>query len=128
MRRPLAQLGLRGLCLAAALAALSCGAPGYNIGWVDSLQDVDTSSPQGTRLQYACPAGGSTTATVWGTDIYTDDSSICVAAVHAGKITTLDGGTVTVQVELGRGSYAGSTRNGVSSLSFGSFARSFTFR
>ncbi|WP_346729629.1 LCCL domain-containing protein [Corallococcus exiguus] len=38
---------------------------------------------------------------MWGTDLYTDDSSVCVAAVHAGAITTA-GGTVVVTISRGR--------------------------
>lgn len=120
-----------GLQFAAALAALAlglgCGAPGQNIGWVDSLADVQPGAIEGTELDFSCPAGGQTSATVWGTDLYTDDSAICPAAVHAGKITAYSGGTATLVVVAGQASYAGSTRNGVSTLSFGSWNRSFRF-
>lgn len=68
----------------------------------------------GERFAHRCPAGG-TTATVWGGDgIYTDDSSICTAAVHAGLITVERGGVVLVEKLEGRPSYAeSSTRNGI---------------
>ena len=109
-------------------AALACGgAPGRNIGWLDSLSDVDTTSPEGAVIDFSCPAGGSTSATVWGTGVYTDDSAICVAAVHAGKITAYNGGTATLRVEAGQASYTGSTSNGVSTLDYASWPRSFRF-
>lgn len=65
-------------------------------------------------------------APVWGTDVYTSLSSICGAAVHAGKISAA-GGTVTVTGLGGLSSYRGSMRNGVATLDYGSFAGSFSF-
>ena len=44
----------------------------------------------GQQITYRCVAG--TPGVAYGTDIYTGDSSICTAAVHAGK-TTAAGGT-----------------------------------
>ena len=80
----------------------------------------------GTSFTQECPPNG-TLAAVWGTDVYTDDSSICSAAVHAGRITLAQGGAVTVFVHPGRPSYAGSARSGVSSLPFAVFPGSFAF-
>jgi len=109
-------------------AALACGgAPGRNIGWVDSLADVDTTSPDGTVIDFSCPAGGDTSAPVWGSGVYTDDSAICPAAVHAGKFSAFYGGTATVRVEPGQAGYAGSTSHGVTSADFGTWPRSFRF-
>lgn len=54
---------------------------------------------------------------VYGTDYYTDDSSICTAAVHAGAIST-GGGRVTVQIREGANAYESSEQNGVSTLSW----------
>ena len=65
--------------------------------------------------------------TVWGTDVYTRDSSICRAAVHAGVIPA-SGGTLTVKATAGRDSYSGTERNGVTSNSFGTYDASFTFQ
>ena len=80
----------------------------------------------GTSFTHVCPPNG-TLASVWGTDVYTDDSSICSAAVHVGQITLAQGGSVTVFVHPGRPAYAGSARSGVTSMSFGSFPGSFAF-
>ena len=63
--------------------------------------------------------------TVWGTDIYTLDSSICTAAVHAGKLRMQSGGSVEIEVRPGESSYKGSTRNGIKTNDFGPYARSF---
>lgn len=73
-----------------------------------------------------CPAGG-TLGPVWGTDVYSDDSSICSAAVHAGRIIVRLGGPVMVFVQPGRASYAGSARHGVTSLSRAASPGSFSF-
>ena len=66
---------------------------------------------------------------VWGTDIYTDHSSICAAAAHAGAIT-LAGGVVAI-LELdgldGLHAYAGTTRNGITSLDSADWFFSFGF-
>ncbi|WP_442944117.1 LCCL domain-containing protein [Nostoc sp.] len=64
---------------------------------------------------------------IWGTDIYTDDSSICSAAVHAGLISTKQGGKVTIRIKPGQFSYTGTNRNGVTSQNYGSFSGSFIF-
>jgi len=71
-----------------------------------------------------CPPGGRAGA-VWGSDTYTDDSSICTAAVHAGVITFEAGGTVLLEMRPGRTSYAGTRRNGVASQSWEEWESSF---
>ena len=81
----------------------------------------------GQRYVLQCPAGGSISSRLWGTDLYTDDSSICTAAVHAGLITTSSGGTVTIEIRPDAGSYSATTRNGVTSRSYGSWYGSFIF-
>src|SRR5436189_4857673 len=50
----------------------------------------------GSRFDFICPGRGRLDQ-IWGTTIYTDDSSVCTAAVHQGLITVADGGTVTVE-------------------------------
>ena len=73
-----------------------------------------------------CPPGGRAGA-VWGTDVYTSDSSVCTAAAHAGKITLERGGTVRYVMVAGRPSYVGSQRNGVTSANWGEYPSSFRF-
>lgn len=79
------------------------------------------------RLAFSCPASG-IAYTVWGTDVYTDDSSICTAAVHAGAITRADGGNVTIEIRPGQSSYGATTRNGITSRSYDEWPRSFIVR
>jgi hypothetical protein len=76
------------------------------------------------RLGFRCPPQG-TPATVWGSNPYTADSSICTAAVHAGRITTAGGGDVVIVVRPGQSSYEGSTRNGVTTNSWGDYRLSY---
>lgn len=84
-------------------------------------------SDLGNIVQYTCPANG-TIGSVWGTDTYTSDSSVCSAAVHAGIITVAEGGTVMIEITEGMDSYLGTTANGVKSESWAQWDASFTFR
>jgi hypothetical protein len=81
----------------------------------------------GETLSLACPPGGTAHA-VWGSDIYTADSSICTAAVHSGLITFPQGGAVTIVLRSGRTVYGCSERNGVTTSPFGSYQHSFVFK
>lgn len=63
---------------------------------------------------------------VWGTGLYTDNSSICAAAVHAGVITG-EGGIVTIQEMDGLENYLGTERNGIRSRDYGAWFFSFMF-
>lgn len=68
---------------------------------------------------------GATDATIWGDGIYTDDSPLATAAVHAGVLEPGQRGIVRVSILPGRDSYEGSTRNGVTSLAYASFPGSY---
>jgi hypothetical protein len=80
----------------------------------------------GTSFVHECPPGGAP-GSVWGSGPYTDDSSICTAAVHAGRIQLASGGPVTVFIHPGRSSYTGSEANGITTRNFGSYPGSFSF-
>ena len=80
----------------------------------------------GTKVTVPCSPNG-TLGSVYGTGTYTDDSSVCTAAVQAGLITVAQGGTVVIQIAAGQSSYTGSTANGVTSSSYGSWGGSYTF-
>ncbi|HLF59946.1 MAG TPA: LCCL domain-containing protein [Acidimicrobiia bacterium] len=77
-----------------------------------------------TQFTYQCPPGGPNYS-VWGTGIYTDDSSVCSAGVHAGVITVEDGGDVIIEIRPGQESYTASSANGVNSGSWGVWTGSF---
>jgi len=95
------------------------------IDWSTSAAGFSGEAGQTYTLQ--CPAGG-TKATVWGSEIYTADSSICTAAVHKGLITTARGGIVTIEIRPGKSIYGSTTRNGVKTNSYGEYGRSYVFK
>ena len=78
----------------------------------------------GKTFKFKCPAGGAESS-VWGTDIYTRDSSICNAAVHAGKLKMESGGPVTIELRPGESAYKGSTRNGIKTNDYEEYGASF---
>jgi hypothetical protein len=82
---------------------------------------------EGLTYKFECPKNGTPVA-VWGNDVYTTDSSICTAAVHAGKITLNAGGQVTIEMRPGRTIYGSTTRNGITSSTYGQYPNSFVFR
>ncbi|XP_069592607.1 cysteine-rich secretory protein LCCL domain-containing 2-like [Ranitomeya imitator] len=74
-----------------------------------------------------CPAGCmSKNLSVWGTNIYTESTPICLAAIHVGIISN-GGGYITVQKMPGQEAYTGSILNGILSLNYGLSTTSFTF-
>ena len=79
----------------------------------------------GVIYRFVCPPA-THTGNVWGTDIYTDDSSICESAVHAGIIGR-DGGVVHYERLGAQQSFRGSERNGVRSVDYGAWPGSFRF-
>lgn len=109
------------------LILLSSGMPAKAIGprddraipemaWDAAIKkfQFDADKFVGQRLCVKCPPlpNGQDLGGVYGTDAYPSDSSICVAALHAGAITK-EGGTVTLQLNPGMKSYEGSVRHGV---------------
>jgi hypothetical protein len=80
----------------------------------------------GIQVTCNCTSSATASGTVWGTSIYTDDSALCRAAVHAGAIT-LSGGEIHAIIRPGQSSYVGSTQNGVTSYSYGAWLGSVEF-
>ncbi|KAJ6251574.1 lccl domain protein [Anaeramoeba flamelloides] len=70
---------------------------------------------------------GANSGSVWGSDIYTYDSSLSKSAVHAGLLGIGESGWVKVKILPGEKSYSGTTRNGVSTLNYGNFGGSYKF-
>jgi len=68
---------------------------------------------------------GTTTGSIYGTDIYTDDSSLATAAVHAGVLTSGQTGVVKVTILAGQQAYPSSTRNGITSSRWDQWHGSF---
>lgn len=93
------------------------------ISWFQAAQEHR--GRNGEFFDYSCdPRKGGGAGTVWGTDVYTDDSSICLAAVHAGLLTDA-GGQVRIEILAGQSAYEGTERNGVATSGWGSWGGSF---
>lgn len=69
------------------------------------------------QLQVTGQRGGA----VWGTDVYTLDSVLSAAAVHAGVVQPGQTATVKVRILPSPAQYVGSSRNGVTSTPFNVF-------
>jgi hypothetical protein len=93
------------------------GAPA-DIDWQTSPLDLDLRGMNGERYAFHCPPGKPLPSRVAGSDPYTDDSSICSAAVHAGAIRAKDGGDVTIEIRPGEKSYPASERNYIRSAAY----------
>lgn len=70
---------------------------------------------------------GAQGGSVWGSDIYTDDSNLAAAAVHAGVLDVGETGIVSVEILGPQETFAASQRNGVSSGSYGKWEGSYAF-
>jgi len=92
-------------------------------GWQASPANL---TAVGHDYRYTCPASG-TVNEIWGTGTYTNDSSVCTAAVHAGFITVTHGGSVVTEIRPGLSHYEGSDHDGMTSQSYGKWATSFVF-
>lgn len=111
--------------LLAALAFSNAGAVGIphavtvaDIDWQTSPLDLDLRGMNGERYAFRCPSGKPQPSRVAGSNPYTDDSSICTAAVHAGAIHAKDGGDVTIEIRPGAPSYPASERNYIRSVTY----------
>ncbi|KAG2993010.1 hypothetical protein PC118_g4231 [Phytophthora cactorum] len=87
------------------------------------ITDVFEDLEYGTTIKISCPAAcdASSTSKVYGSGLYSDASSICLAAIHSGAIVAAQGGLVTLTLERGAqpaqtAKTMGSTANGVTSL------------
>lgn len=67
------------------------------------------------------------TGKVWGTDMYTLDTALAAAAVHAGVLKAGKSGTVRVTILGPQAAFAGSLRNGVQSSEYGAYDGAFRF-
>jgi len=88
------------------------------IDWQTSPLDLDLRGMNGARYAFRCPHGEALARHVIGSGPYTDDSSICSAAVHAGALRDGDGGDVTIEIRPGESRYAGSERNTIRSNAY----------
>lgn len=69
---------------------------------------------------------GALEGTVWGSEVYTSDSSLAAACVHAGVLKVGQRGVVRVRVIDGQPSYRGTESHGIVSHSYGPWSLSYT--
>jgi hypothetical protein len=93
---------------------------------IAAAQGPGPPQPAGTRLTFVCPAVDGR-ASVHGTDVYTADSGVCAAAVHAGALKLGQPGVVTLVFGGAAASFRGSERNGVTTSSYGAWPNTYTF-
>ena len=80
---------------------------------------------QNGKTLYFEVTGNKNAGGVWGTDVYTDDSSLAAAAVHAGVLADGQTGVVKVTILPGQGGYRGTCRDGVESGNWGGWVGSY---
>lgn len=68
---------------------------------------------------------GQIDGSLWGSDVYTGDSLIGTAAVHAGLVKPLEVAVLKVTVVTPPPSFAGSVRHGVTSHDFGRYGSAY---
>jgi hypothetical protein len=93
----------------------------HEVDWLTSPLDLNLRGLNGERFRFRCPAGKAARGQVLGSGPYTDGSSICAAAVHAGAIGAANGGLVTIEVRPGESHYAASWSHYVQSDNFDGF-------
>jgi hypothetical protein len=94
---------------AAALAQPLAPVPAvHDIDWRSSPLDLNLRGLNGERFSFRCPPGKPAAGAVIGSGPYTDGSSICAAAVHAGQLRAAAGGEVTIEIRPGTSHYVGS--------------------
>lgn len=74
---------------------------------------------------YLFKVTGSNGGALWGTDTYTLDSSLAVAAVHSGALKAGQTGYVRVTILGPTANFNGSTRNGLTSSNFQNYPGAF---
>jgi hypothetical protein len=79
---------------------------------------------QPLHFQVTGRIGGS----IWGTDVYTGDSDLATAAVHAGALNVGQTAIVEVRIVPSPPQHLGSNRNGVTTSSWGAYGFSYTVR
>ena len=103
---------------------LSCHSPGFLhfVGQMKVGESVTVICPKNC---YANPWVKAHAPLVWGSHVYTDNSMLCLAALHA---TSYDGAVYRVSILKGQSRYIGSTKNQVESASYGEHQRSFSIK
>jgi len=78
-------------------------------------------------MVFSVPVTGVANGTVYGDGLYTWDSSLGSAAVHAGFLQPDETGTVEILIQGNQPGYLATTRHGVTSRAYGAYGASFVF-
>ena len=97
------------------------------LDWQTSPLDLNLRGMNGKSYLFRCPSGKPMPESITGTGVYTDASSICAAAAHAGAIDAQRGGLVMIQILPGQNDYRSTMQNFIHSEDYpnkwgGSFA------
>ncbi len=84
---------------------------------------LDLCDPVGATYYFR--VRGAVEGSLWGTDVYTGDSALTVAAVHAGLVKPDETAIVKVTVVAPPAQYQGSARRGVTSHDFGRYGSAY---
>lgn len=101
-------------------------------GFKDKEEVVNALPDPGTLTGYQQPqhigktyvfrvTGGAQGGTIWGTGTYTLDSSLAMAAVHAGVVKPGQTGNVRVTILPAMAGFIGSSQNGITSHPYGQY-------
>jgi hypothetical protein len=93
----------------------------HDIDWRTSPLDLNLRGLNGERFRFHCAPGKVMPGQVVGKGPYTDGSSICAAAVHAGVIHAARGGLVTIELRPGESHYEASRSHFIQSESYERF-------
>ena len=96
-----------------------------NSDYSTSINAVNKRDNIGNEYYYKIK--GSNEGTVWGDHIYTDDSNIAKAAVLEGKCQLGQEIILGIKIIEGKNSYSCASKNGVSSVTYGSWPASYIF-
>ncbi len=80
------------------------------------------------KTYYFEVTGSTTGGSVWGSEVYTYDSRLAVAAVHSGALKEGETGIVEVTLLQSPAPHTGSTANGVTTSSWGVYSASYTVK
>jgi hypothetical protein len=101
--------------------ALSPAPSVHEVDWRTSPLDLNLRGFNGERFCFRCPPGKAAAGQVIGSGPYTDGSSICAAAVHAGVLRAASGGFVTIEVRPGAAHFTASLSHFVQSEAYDKF-------
>lgn len=94
---------------------------------ISTQNDMTAYSTSDIGKIYKMTITGVSGGAVWGTDIYTNDSHIPTAAIHAGVITAGQTKDVYIQIVEGQNNYPSSNRNGITTSEWGAWGLSYKF-